>query len=295
MSSVLYATARNGEIIAEHDGNIVVPWWSYTKTVLAAAALTLVRDGALELDTIVEGERSTLRQLLQHRAGLCDYGELREYHAAVARGDNPWPAAELLQRAAAGRLRYEPGHGWRYSNIGYMMVRRLLERTADAPLDSVLMRRVFRPLEINEARPARSRDDLIGVEMGGAGHYDPGWVYHGLLVGPLSEAALLLDRLLGGTLLPPNLLAEMLHAHPVEEVMLDPPWRSPGYGLGLMTEAPDGPIGHSGGGAGSVIAVYRSRNLPVPLTSAVFAPGDNIGEVEHRAFANVESIVPPRA
>jgi CubicO group peptidase (beta-lactamase class C family) len=288
MSSALYAIARNGEIIAEHGGATIVPWWSYTKSALAAAAMTLVRDGAIELDTILEGERFTLRQLLQHRAGLCDYGELREYHAAVARGDSPWPIAELLQRADAGRLRYEPGHGWRYSNIGYMMVRRLIERAADAPLDTVFSERIFRPLAINEARLARSRNDLIGVEMGEARNYDPGWVYHGLLVGPVSGAALLLDRLLGGALLPPNLLAEMLHAHPVEETTPNRPWRSPGYGLGLMMEAPDGPVGHSGGGAGSVIAVYRSRNLPVPLTSAVFAPGNDIGDVEHLAFANLE-------
>src|SRR5258708_7141733 len=103
MSDVLHAIARNGEIIAEHGGATIVPWWSYTKTILAAAALTLVRDGKLQLDATIQGERFTLRQLLQHRAGLCDYGVLREYHAAVARRDQPWPETELLERADAAR------------------------------------------------------------------------------------------------------------------------------------------------------------------------------------------------
>ena len=288
MSNTLYAIARNGEIIAEQGGSTIVPWWSYTKTVLAAAALTFVRDGDLELDATIEGERFTLRQLLQHRAGLCDYGELQEYHAAVARGDKPWPVAELLERADAGRLRYEPGRGWGYSNIGYMMVSRLIERTADAPLNTVLTRRVFEPLGLGTTRFAVTKVDLTGVDMGQAEDYDPGWVYHALLVGPLNEAALLFDRLLSGELLPPNLIAEMLHAHPVEAAVVpERPWRSPGYGLGVMTEAPDGPVGHTGGGPGSSIAVYRSRNKVVPQAVAVFAPGSSAGLVENFAFSRL--------
>ena len=287
MSDVLHAIACNGEIIAEQGGATIVPWWSYTKTMLAAAALTLVRDGDLELDATLQGERFTLRQLLQHRAGLCDYGELPEYHAAVARGDKPWPEAELLQRADAGRLRYEPSNGWRYSNIGYLFAGRTIERAAGAPLASVLSRSIFEPLGLGTTRFAVTKADLIGVNMGQAEDYDPGWVYHGLLVGPVTEATLLLDRLLNGELLPPNLIAEMLHAHPVEgAVVPQRPWRSPGYGLGVMTEAPDGPVGHTGGGAGSSIAVYQSPK-PVPQTVAVFAPHDDLGQVEHFAFSKL--------
>jgi CubicO group peptidase (beta-lactamase class C family) len=287
MSDALYVIARNGEIIAERGGAAVVPWWSYTKTVLAAAALTLVRDGKLRLDATIGGERFTIRQLLQHRAGLCDYGALREYHAAVARGDKPWPETELLERADAARLRYEPGEGWGYSNIGYMMVSRTIERVADAPLGAVLTRRIFEPLGVGSTRLAATSTDLIGVEMGEAENYDPGWVYHGLLVGPLCEAALLLDRLLGGELLPPPLIAEMMKGHPVDTVVSDRPWRAPSYGLGLMMEGSDGPVGHTGGGAGSSIAVYRSRGKPMPRTVAAFAPGDIPGEVERIAFAKL--------
>lgn len=284
---MFHAIVRSGEVIAEHGGFTVVPWWSFTKTVIAAAALTLVRDSLLELDAAVDGERFTLRQLLQHRAGFCDYGELREYHAAVARGEKPWAAADLLRRTDAGRLRYEPGEGWGYSNIGYLMVVRLIERAADAPLESILARRVFEPLGIRKSRLARTRADCIGVEMAEAHNYDPGWVYHGLLVGTVCEAALLLDRVLGGALLPSNLIAEMLRVQALGIEEPDRPWRAPAYGLGLMTDQPDGPVGHTGGGLGSVIAVYRSRNKPVPETAAVFATGMSLGQVEYLAFGNL--------
>ena len=63
-----------------------VPWWSFTKTVIAAGALALVRDGQLALDEPLANRPYSLRQLLQHRAGVTNYGELPAYHDAVARG-----------------------------------------------------------------------------------------------------------------------------------------------------------------------------------------------------------------
>ena len=52
-----------------------VPWWSFTKTILAAASLRLVAQGRLELDKPVAGKPYTLRYLLQHRAGLGDIAQ----------------------------------------------------------------------------------------------------------------------------------------------------------------------------------------------------------------------------
>jgi hypothetical protein len=43
--------------------------------------------------------------------------------------------------------------------------------------------------------------------------YHSAWVYHGLLVGPLREAPVLLDRLLSGALLASDLLGQMLDGH----------------------------------------------------------------------------------
>ena len=88
-----------------------VPWWSFSKTVIAAAALALVRDGRLALDEPLPDRPYTLRQLLQHRAGLTEYGRLPAYHEAVARNEDAWPADEMLARTAADRLVYEPGNG----------------------------------------------------------------------------------------------------------------------------------------------------------------------------------------
>jgi CubicO group peptidase (beta-lactamase class C family) len=270
-----------------------VPWWSFTKTILAAAALALVRDGRLALDHAVTGHPFTLRQLLQHRAGVVDYGGLAAYHEAVARGDEPWPVADLLERTDARRLRYEPGRGWAYSNIGYLMVRELIEETTGEDLDIAVRRLVLRPLGVEAARIVRTPADLAGVAMESASAYHPGWVYHGLAVGPLGDAARLLDRLMTGALLPPDLLEAMGDAHPVGGPLPGRPWKTPGYGLGLMVGIASGGrkvMGHTGGGPGSVIAVYHQPEAAPRVTAAAFAFGDDLGQVEEMASGGAAAI-----
>ena len=287
-----FAAIENGTLIEATNADAVVPWWSFTKTVIAAAALVLVQQNRLDLDRPLAGRRYSLQQLLLHRAGLTDYGALAAYHQAVAADDEPWPAAVLLERTQAERLRYQPGQGWAYSNIGYLFVRELIERTCGEELGAALSRLALRPLGAEHARLARVRADLDGVTMG-IRSYHPGWVYHGLLVGPLREAALLLDRLLTGALLSPALLDEMRDAHPLDvsaqghQRDQGRPWRAPAYGLGLMcgvTSDGTRAFGHTGGGPGSVIAVYRLPDAEPPYTAAAFAVGEDPAPVEERTL-----------
>lgn len=286
-----WAVVEEGTVVSGRDRGRPVPWWSFTKTVLSAAALVLVRDGALGLDEPLPGRPYTLRQLLQHRSGLADYGGLAAYHEAVAHGNDPWPVRILLERTQAERLRYPPGEGWDYSNIGYLFIRHIIEETIGEPLDAALRRLVLAPLGIGTALIASSPADLDGVPMGDATGYHPGWVYHGLLVGAVEEAALLLDRLLNGGLLPGGLLADMRSVHALPGPIPDRQWVLPGYGLGLMIgriASGQRVEGHTGGGPGSTIAVYRTSSGPIPRTSAYFATSDEWKEAEDETFRLLE-------
>lgn len=265
-----------------------MPWWSFTKTLIAAAALALVRDGALRLDDLLPGRPYSFRLLLQHRAGLADYGGLKGYHDAVSRDEAAWPSPALMQAADAERLRFEPGHGWSYSNIGYLIARQHLEALCGENLNALLRRLVFDPLQIAGPRVALTRGDLDGVTLGSISSYDPQWVYHGLVVGPLHDAALLLHRLLTTDFLPADLLAEMNRGWPLGGAIEGRPWRTTAYGLGVMTgTGPDNSrvIGHTGGGPGSVIAVYHHRHATPPFTAAAFSSGEEAGRVEAEAMA----------
>lgn len=278
-----FTLVSNGSLLTPEQPDVTVPWWSFTKTVLAAAALSLVRDGLIGLDEGVPEGPFTLRQLLRHEAGLADYSELADYHTAVARHETPWSAAEMLQRLDATRLRYAPGDGWRYSNVGYLFIARLIARVTGLRLEEALTQRVFAPLGLSRIRLATTRADLAYVIMGAASTYDPGWVYHGLLVGPLVEAALCLDRLLDGHLLPQSLLREMQTVRTLGGPIAGRPWVAPGYGLGLMQGMVESGLtlsGHTGVGPGSIIAVYRCIDGNSTASCAVFDESGNEGAVE---------------
>lgn len=262
---------REGAVVAGNGETADVPWWSFTKTVIAAAALALVRDGDLVLDESLPNRPYTLRQLLQHRAGVTEYGRLPDYHEAVARNEDAWPAEEMLARTAADRLAYEPGSDWGYSNIGYHFVRRLIEQATDRTLGDALDHLVMKPLGIAGVRFAADRAHY-------SPDYDPRWVYHGLLVGPLAPAALLLQRLMLGDLLPPPLLSAMCDRYPLGGPIADRPWKTPSYGLGLMIgETTGGELvaGHTGGGPGSAVAVYHRLDRPTGTAAAFAAGGDD--------------------
>ena len=111
-----------GDTVHSDNGSAIVPWWSITKTALAACALLLVAGGRLELDRPLAGRKYTLRQLLQHTSGLGCYTDTPDYEAAVDGHEEPW-SGDQHALFASGTPLFEPGHGWNYSNSGYFLVR----------------------------------------------------------------------------------------------------------------------------------------------------------------------------
>jgi len=284
---MLCSIILNGKPVPTEQSDAVVPWWSFTKSVLAAAALCLVRDGLVTLDDPVEEGPFTLRQLLKHQAGLADYSELSDYHAAVADSQAPWPVAEMMGRLDGTRLRYTPGAAWRYSNVGYLLVAQLIERITGFDIGQALARLVFLPLGLTQVRLAKTPEDLGVVYSNNVCEYHPGWVYHGLLVGPVSESTRLLNRLLTGQLLPPVLLQQMQDAIVLGGPMPERPWAAPGYGLGLMiggTKSGHRLTGHTGVGPGGVIAVFHCSSGHSVATCSVFGVGGSEGRVEAKAL-----------
>lgn len=279
-----FVLLEDGKPTAEARGDLVVPWWSFGKTVLAGTALRLVEQGRLSLDEGRDG--FTLRHLLTHEAGLGDYGGLPAYHRAVAAGDTPWIRDEMRFRANADRPIFGPGRGWAYSNIGYLAARERIEQAYGGDLGEAAQVLLLAALDVEDARLALSADDLDGVRMGSAQGYDPAWVYHGLFIGPLRAAAEFLDGLFG----PSSPLSEASQALMLKRLELPehnrPPWALAAYGLGLMrptTTQGWTAAGHTGGGPGSVVAVYRRTDGP-RRTAAAFSLGEDQTPVERRVI-----------
>ena len=278
-------------VLAPGASPAIVPWWSVTKTLIAAAVLRLAEQGRLALDEPLDGLPYSPRDLLQHRAGVGTYGGMAAYHDAVARGEDAWPEDALLARIPPDRLLFAPRAGWHYSNVGYLLLRRLIERHAGVSFGAAIRTLVLEPLGLARSRLAETRADMDGTAFPGGHGYDPRWVYHGTIIGPAEEAARALHLILLGDLLSLGSRAAMRHPHPLGGAIDGRPWVTTGYGLGLMIgtmrgrgmDAPVTVLGHSAGGPGSVGAVYHAP--ATGRTVAVFTAGDDDGATEADALA----------
>lgn len=274
--------------------------YSLTKTILAAAVLRMAARGVVELDGPAErwlpelaGRPTsvTVAQILAHRAGLPDYGGRSDYQSGVAHGSAPWSDDEFLTRCGVDG---PPVGVFAYSNIGYLLIKRLLERAGDAPLDAVLRAEVFRPLGLTSATLAERRGDLGGLLFGPslsvpdapvADRYHPGWVAHGVAAMTAEDAARLIHGLSTPDHLPAPLFRRMRDGLPVNAPMAGRPWVEPAYGLGLMVELDTlaGPSwGHTGGGPGLTAAVYHFPGAQ-PVSVAVFTDGEDAALAEWMA------------
>jgi CubicO group peptidase (beta-lactamase class C family) len=269
----------------EACSHALFPWWSITKPVLAAAVLRLSDQGRISLDDPYRHYPFTIRQLLQHTAGLNNYGG-PPYRAAVAAGDPVWPVTELLARVNAERLIFSPGTDWAYSNVGYLFVRQLIEATVGLEIDAALRLLVLEPLGMERTRIAGTPDDMKHTLWGNPQGYDPRWVYHGLLIGPPSDAVTFLRGLFSRRFISEDARSAMKAMCALGGAIAGRPWTKTGYGLGLMIgelgEA--GTVfGHSGVGHDSVSSLYCFSELPGNPVVAVFGRGTDEGVTEAEA------------
>jgi CubicO group peptidase (beta-lactamase class C family) len=122
-----------------------------------SVALRFVDEGKLDLDTPVtqyfpafgggDKDRVTVRMLLDHTSGLRPY--IPFYRTAASR-------EEAITELLADPLRRLPGTAPEYSDLNAILLGLVLERVGGAPLDSLVMREVTRPLGMPQTlyRPA---------------------------------------------------------------------------------------------------------------------------------------------
>lgn len=248
--------------------------YSVTKTFTAVLVLNLAEEGALDLEEplarwfprVDRAARITLRQLLNHTAGIPDYGGLAAYHEAVRSSpEKPWSFERFAAETFEKGLLFEPGQGWAYSNPGYMLVKRIAEEVTGTSYKTLVAERIARPLGLDRTFVAESPADLATLAPGASSllsavgkprdvriHYHPGWVSHGVVASTASGIARFLDGVLNGRLLSRRSLDQMLELVAVPGAHSSPlRFVQPSYGLGVMAD-PTSPwgllAGHNGGG-----------------------------------------------
>ena len=118
---------------------------SLTKVIATTTAVLLLRDaGRLDLDEVVFHylpipglDRFTIRHCLTHTAGLVAG---RPYYKDAN------SLNEMLQRYAQRELESCPGTRRLYSDVGFMILGKVIEMVAQEPLDRFCAREIFNPL-----------------------------------------------------------------------------------------------------------------------------------------------------
>jgi CubicO group peptidase (beta-lactamase class C family) len=136
---------------------------SITKQFTAAAIMLLVEQGKLELGDpagkylpqIPDAWKGvTIRQLLTHTAGIPDYEEVMGYEAYR----NPMTTEQVIAFVADKPLDFAPGTKWNYSNTGYFLLTRILEKVSGQPYASFVRRHILEPAGMSHTRSSEPQD-----------------------------------------------------------------------------------------------------------------------------------------
>lgn len=156
-------------------GDTTMMAYSMSKTVTAVAVLQLVAAGKVALNDPIErfhstpyGPGITVRHLLAHLSGIPNPSPLRWVHAAAQHAGFDEHAALEAELRAHPRAATAPGAKYRYSNIGYWLLGRVVERASGQSFASYVAERVFAPLEIAPA--------ALGYAIPESGHHAHGYL-----------------------------------------------------------------------------------------------------------------------
>ncbi|SOD66433.1 D-alanyl-D-alanine carboxypeptidase [Streptomyces zhaozhouensis] len=225
---------------------------SVSKTFSAVALLQLVEEGAVELDTPVNGllpgllpdDTITVRHVLTHRSGLYDYSN--DMFAETVPGfeatrDEVYTLQELVDMSTAQPLTVEPGSAYSYSNANFVVVGMLVEHLTGQSLAEVYQERIIDPLGLENtayvhpdtAMPGDHIDGHLTPDEAGEPLVDSteqtvSWAQSaGAMISNPADLNEFTSALLGGELLGAEQLEAMTETQPTDDT------GTKHYGLGL--------------------------------------------------------------
>ena len=136
------------------ETNTIFAIGSVTKQFVCAAVLLLAENGKLSArdpiakyyPSLTRAKDITLLDLMNHVSGYPDYYPLDFVDRRMLK---PINEDELIRQYAGAKLDFEPGTRWSYSNTGYILLGRVVEKVSGENLGAFLARRIFEPLGMN--------------------------------------------------------------------------------------------------------------------------------------------------
>ncbi|MGO1052673.1 serine hydrolase domain-containing protein [Crossiella sp. CA198] len=258
---------------------------SITKTFASVVTLQLTAEGKLGLDEPVsrylpgllpDGERITVRNLLQHTSGLHNYTDdlPQDPKEFLARRFEHRSPLELVRGAARKPLLFPVGTKHSYSNTNFLVVQLLIEQVTGRPWAAAVYQRILHPLRLRDTEVPVDNPFIHGPHAHGylmvegkpvdITEMNPSRAgATGAMISTTADLDRFLRALLAGRLLAPAQQAELTKVTAV----------SPAYGLGFFPVPTSCGItvwGHGGGLPGylsmMVGAADGSRRVEASVT-----------------------------
>ncbi|MGW4241018.1 serine hydrolase domain-containing protein [Nocardia sp. NPDC004722] len=249
------------------DGRVRIG--SNTKTFIATVVLQLAAEGRVELDAPIErylpgvvhgngndGNRVTVRNLLQHTSGLPDYLAGGDPSLTPESGSRQLKAdadqirwghyepAQLVDIALSMPPRFDPGARSVYTNTNYILLGMLIQQVTGRSAAGEVSSRILEPLGLRDTYFPDARE--TGIRGSHPRGYqetdgkrtdftdlDPSWAdTAGAMVSTPADLNRFFTALLAGKLLPADRLNEMKQTVPWDRGA-----PGSGYGLGLVHHA----------------------------------------------------------
>jgi D-alanyl-D-alanine carboxypeptidase len=284
---------------------------SLTKPMVATVILQLADEGRLSLDdslvrflpgTLPDGDRVTLRHLLNHTSGIGDYvNDPGFIDAAFLNPSRVWTPQELIAVANGMPRRFTPGEAgyWEYSNTNYVLLGLVAEVAGGASIAALLLTRVFEPLGMTSTYFSNSTSLVAPfaqgyVDLNGIPNFAVGTLVNptvagaaGAVVSTAGDALRFGEALAAGELVSPASHAARLTTVPASRVRLPGESFDIAYGLGVLVG--DGWIGHNGAIPGYETEAYAKMGVGsvvvlVNKSTAAFAARPIAITIRNRTF-----------
>jgi CubicO group peptidase (beta-lactamase class C family) len=258
---------------------------SITKQFVCACVLLLAEDGKLSVQepvakyypdlTLANGV--TLYDLMTHVSGYPDYYPLDFVDRRMLK---PSPVDAVIAEYAKGKLDFEPRTCWSYSNTGFLILGRVVERVSGEPLAKFLERRILHPVGMTHTyfEPGK---DVPGLARGytsfALGTPEPatlessGWIHAaGGMYASASDLARWDLALVGGKVLKPESYRQMTTPRVLAS------GKKTNYGCGLGFTEQDGETALRHGGAVSGFLAYNTAIPRIKAAVVVLANTDHV-------------------
>ena len=235
------------------------PIASVTKPMVATAILQQVEARKLTLDdtveewlpdTVAQGDRITIRQLLSHRSGVHEPQSLDEWLPLVKLTDR-----DIVKILGAKQPDFEPGTNSNYSNFGYILLGMILEKVTGASIGEVLDSSIFDRAGMDDSVLAPKLWDVHGYANGKDVTADTGLNVAqaaGSVVSTAGDVDGFFQNLWAGNLLSPDLVEQM--SRPLGD--LQPHGGEYGLGVWTTTLSCGTAAGHHGDAPGYAVKAW---------------------------------------